>query len=50
MELFSLKLPPMLQLIVSRKMSDSNLDMDTLLSTYEEELTARERVNPQLTQ
>lgn len=42
------KLPPDLRLIVSRKVSDSNLDMDTLLSTFEEELTVRERVNSQL--
>ncbi len=43
------KLPPDLRLIVSRKVSDSNLDMDVLLATFEEELTARERadVNPQ---
>ena len=44
------KLPPELRLIVSRKVSDSNLNMDALLSTFEEELTARERANPQLTQ
>ena len=44
------KLPPELRLIVSRKVSDSNLNMDTLLSTFEEELTVRERANPQLTQ
>ena len=43
------KLPLDLQLIVSRKASDSNLDMDALLSTFEEELTARERANSQLT-
>ena len=43
------KLPPELWLIVSRKVSDTSLDMDVLLSTFEEELTARERVNPQLT-
>ena len=43
------KLPPDLQLILSRKVSDSNLDMDALLSTFEEELTARERANLQLT-
>lgn len=42
------KLPPDLRLIVSRKVSDSNLDMDALLTTFEEELTARERANPQL--
>ena len=32
------KLPPDLRLIVSRKVSDSNLDIDALLSTFEEEL------------
>ena len=42
------KLPPALQLIVSRNVSSSNLDMDALLSTFEEELTARERVCPRL--
>lgn len=41
------KLPPDLRLVVSRKVSDSNLDMDALLTTFEEELTARERANPQ---
>ena len=41
------KLPPDLQLIVSRKVSDSDLDMDALLTMFEEELTARERANPQ---
>ena len=44
------KLPPDLWLIVSRKVSSSNLDMDALLTTFEEELTARERANPQLPQ
>ena len=43
------KLPPELRLVVSRKVSDSNLDMDALLATFEEELTARERANPQST-
>ena len=43
------KLPPNLQLIVSKKISDSNLDIDALLATIEEELTARERANPFLT-
>ena len=43
------KLPPELRLIVSRKVSDSNLDMDALLATFEEELMARERANPQAT-
>ena len=42
------KLPPDLRLIVSRMVSDSNLDIDALLSTFEEELTARERANPNL--
>ena len=42
------KLPPDLRLIVSRKVSNSNLDMDALLTTFEEELTARERANPQV--
>ena len=42
------KLPPDLRLIVSRKVSDSDLDMDALLTAFEEELTARERANPQL--
>ena len=40
------KLPPDLRLIVSRKVSDSDLDMDALLTAFEEELTARERANP----
>ena len=40
------KLPPDLRLIVSRRVSDSHLDMDLLLATFEEELTARERANP----
>ena len=35
------------RLIVSRKVPDSNLDMDALLATFEEELTARERANSQ---
>ena len=43
------KLPPDLRLIVSRKVSDSNLDIDALLETFELELTARERANPQRT-
>ena len=42
------KLPPELRLIVSRKIPDSNLDMDALLATFEE-LTARVRANPQST-
>ena len=40
------KLPPELKLIVSRKVSDSNLNMDALLTTFDEELMARERANP----
>lgn len=39
------KLPPELRLIVSRKFSSDNLDMDSLLKTFEQELTARERAN-----
>ena len=42
------KLLPDLWLIASRKVSSSNLDIDALLSTFEEELTARERACPQL--
>ncbi|KAL5479417.1 hypothetical protein EMCRGX_G022937 [Ephydatia muelleri] len=41
------KLPPELRLIISRKVSESNLDLDDLLSTFELELTDRERVNSQ---
>ena len=37
------KLPPDLRLVVSRRVSHSDLDMDALL---EEELIARERANP----
>ena len=37
------KLPPELRLIVSRKVSDSTLDVDSLLRIVEEELLARER-------
>ena len=39
------KLPPDLRLIVSRKVSESSLDMEALLTTFEEELLARERAN-----
>lgn len=39
------KLPPELRLIVSRKISSDDLDMDSLLKTFEQELTARERAN-----
>ena len=42
------KLPPELRLIMSRKVFDSNLDMDALLSTFEEELPAGEGANPEL--
>ena len=35
-----------MRLIVSRKVSDSELDMSALLNTFEEELTAREREAP----
>lgn len=37
------KLPPELRLIVSRKVPADNLDMGTLLETFEQELIARER-------
>ena len=37
------KLPPEMRLIVSRKVSSADLDMDSLLTTFEQELTARER-------
>ena len=37
------KLPPELRLIVSRKVPVDNLDMGTLLETFEQELIARER-------
>ena len=43
------KLPPYLKLTVSRKVSDSNLDMEALLATFEEELMAREKANPPIT-
>ena len=39
------KLPPELRLIVSRKISSTDLDMDNLLKTFEEELVARERAS-----
>ena len=41
------KLPPDLRLIVSRKVSQSSLEMEALLTNFEEELIARERANPQ---
>ena len=37
------KLPPEMRLIVSQKVSSADLDMDSLLTTFEQELTARER-------
>ena len=37
------KLPPELRLIVSRKVPADNLDVSTLLETFEQELIARER-------
>ena len=37
------KLPPELRLIVSRKVPANDLDMGTLLETFEQELIARER-------
>lgn len=37
------KLPPDICLIVSRKVSADDLDMDSLLETFEQELIARER-------
>ena len=36
------KLPPDMRLIVSRKVSADDLDMDCLLETFEQELIARE--------
>ncbi len=39
------KLPPELRLIVSRKVSDSMLDVDSLLNIMEKELLARERTH-----
>ena len=40
-----MKLPPELRLIVSRKTSATDLSMDNLLETFEEELVARERAS-----
>ena len=40
-----MKLPPELHLIVSRKISSTNLNMDSLLKIFEEELVARERAS-----
>ena len=39
------KLPSELRLIVSRKISSTDLNMDSLLKTFEEELVARERAS-----
>ena len=39
------KLPPELRLIVSRKVSTDDLDIERLLKIFEEELMARERAN-----
>ena len=39
------KLPPDIRLIVSRKVASSELDMDSLLQAFEEELAARERAS-----
>jgi hypothetical protein len=39
------KLPPDLRLIVSRRISSENLDLEILLETFEEELIAHERAN-----
>ena len=39
------KLPLELHLIVSRRISSTDLNMDTLLETFEEELVARERAS-----
>lgn len=39
------KLPPELRLIVSRKVSADDLEMGSLLETFEQELIARERAN-----
>ena len=39
------KLPPDIRLIVSRRVSTDDLDMERLLETFEQELTARERAS-----
>ena len=39
------KLPTDLRLIVSRKVTSTDLNMDSLLKTFEEELVARERAS-----
>ena len=43
LSVFFNQLPPELRLIVSRQVSGSALDMDTLMKIVEEELAARER-------
>ena len=40
------KLPLDMHLIISREVGDSNLDMDKLLKSFNQELSARERANP----
>ena len=44
------KLPPDIRLIVSRKVSADDLDVDSLLETFEQELIARERANNSVSQ
>ena len=44
------RLPPDLRLIVSRKVSADDLDMDSLLETFEQELIARERASNSVAQ
>ena len=40
------KLPPDMRLIISREVSGSSLNMDTLLKNFSQELSARESANP----
>jgi len=40
------KLPPDLQLIVSRKVPEADWELKTLMSTIEEEIVASERLSP----
>ena len=44
------KLPPEIRLIVSRKVSSDDLDMDSLLKTCEQELIAQERASNSVSQ
>jgi hypothetical protein len=44
-----MKLPPELRLIISRKISSTDLNMDKLLKTFEKELVARERASGSIT-